>query len=73
MKDIFKFKISGWGVLALTIVYVFIMNLFFDYVISREVDSILQLGASFFALVYSVWQVQIIISYFTKPIKTKEK
>ena len=73
MKAIFKFKISGWGVLALTIVYVFIMNLFFDYVISREVDSILQLGASFFALVYSVWQVQIIISYFTKTIKTKEK
>ena len=73
MKDIFKFKISGWGVLALTIVYVFIMNLFFDYVISREVDTILQLGASFFALVYSVWQAQIIISYFTKTINTKEK
>ena len=73
MKGIFKFKISGWGVLALTIVYVFIMNLFFDYVISREVDSILQLGASFFALVYSVWQVQIIISYFNKTINTKEK
>jgi len=73
MKDIFKFKISGWGVLALTIVYVFIMNLFFDYVISREVDSILQLGTSFFALVYSVWQAQIIISYFNKTINTKEK
>jgi hypothetical protein len=71
MKGILK--ITGWSVLALTIVYVFIMNLFFDYVISREVDSILQLGASFFALVYSVWQVQIIISYFTKTIKTKEK
>jgi hypothetical protein len=73
MKDIFKFKISGWGVLALTIVYVFIMNLFFDYVISREVDSVLQLGASFLALVYSVWQVQIIISYFNETFKTKEK
>jgi hypothetical protein len=73
MKDIFKFKITGWGVLALTIVYVFIMNLFFDYVISREVDSILQLGCLFFALVYSVWQAQIIINYFTKTIKTKEK
>ena len=59
--------------LALTIVYVFIMNLFFDYVISREVDSVLQLGASFLALVYSVWQVQIIISYFNETFKTKEK
>jgi hypothetical protein len=73
MKDIFKFKITGWGVLALTIVYVFIMNLFFDYVISREVESILQLGASFLALVYSVWQAQIIISYFNETIKTKKK
>jgi hypothetical protein len=71
MKGILK--ITGWGVLALTIVYVFIMNLFFDYVISREVDSILQLGASFLALVYSVWQAGIIISYFTKTIKTKKK
>jgi hypothetical protein len=71
MKSILK--ITGWGVLALTIVYVFIMNLFFDYVISREVDSILQLGASFLALVYSVWQAGIIISYFTKTIKTKKK
>jgi hypothetical protein len=71
MKGILK--ITGWGVLALTIVYVFIMNLFFDYVISREVDSILQLGASFLAIVYSVWQVQIIVSYFNTTIKTKEK
>ena len=73
MKKIFKFNITGWHVLALTVVYFFIMNLFFDYVISREVDSLVQLGASFIALVYTVWQIQIIISYINKTIKTKEK
>jgi hypothetical protein len=73
MKNIFKFNITGWHVLASLFVYVFIMNLFFDYVISREVDSLVQLGASFIALVYTVWQVQIITSYINKTIKTKEK
>jgi nitrogen fixation protein FixH len=73
MKKFFKFNITGWHVLASLLAYIFIMNLFFDYVISREVDSLVQLGASFIALVYTVWQVQNIISYINKTIKTKEK
>jgi nitrogen fixation protein FixH len=73
MKNLFKFNITGWHVLAALLAYIFVMNLFFDYVISREVDSLVQLGASFIALIYTVWQVQIIISYINKTIKTKEK
>jgi hypothetical protein len=47
------------------------MNLFFDYIISREVESLVQLGASFIALVYTVWQTQITISYINKQLKSK--
>jgi hypothetical protein len=73
MKNIFKFNVTGWHVLASLLVYIFIMNLFFDYIISREMDSIVQLITSFIALVYTSWEIQIITSYINKTIKTKEK
>jgi hypothetical protein len=73
MKEIFKFRITGWGVLGLTLVWILVMNLFADYVISRPVDSLVQIAASFIALVYSVWQGQIIINYITNTFNTKEK
>jgi hypothetical protein len=49
------------------------MNLYFDYIISREVDALVQIIASFIALGYTSWQLQIIINYIIKTIKTKEK
>jgi hypothetical protein len=73
MKEMFKFKITGWGVLGLTLVWILVMNLFADYVISRPVDSLVQIAASFVALVYSVWQGQIIINYINNTFNTKEK
>lgn len=73
MKNIFKFNVTGWHVLASLLVYIFVMNLFFDYIISREMDSLVQLITSFIALVYTSWQIQIITSYINKTIKTKEK
>jgi nitrogen fixation protein FixH len=73
MKNIFKFNVTGWHVLASLLVYIFVMNLFFDYIISREMDSLVQLITSFIALVYTSWQIQIITSYISKTIKTKEK
>lgn len=73
MKEMFKFKITGWGVLGLTLIWILVMNLFADYVISRPVDSLVQIAASFVALVYSVWQGQIIINYINNTFNTKEK
>lgn len=73
MKEMFKFKITGWGVLGLTLVWILAMNLFADYIISRPVDSLVQIAASFVALVYSVWQGQIIINYINNTFNTKEK
>ena len=73
MKNIFKFNVTGWHVLASLLVYIFVMNLFFDYIISREMDSLVQLITSFIALVYTSWEIQIITSYINKTIKTKEK
>jgi hypothetical protein len=73
MKEIFKFRITGWGVLGLTLIWVLVMNLFADYIISREVDSLVQIIASFFALAYSVWQFQIIINYINNTFNTNEK
>lgn len=73
MKEMFKFKITGWGVLGLTLIWILVMNLFADYIISRPVDSVVQIAASFVALVYSVCQGQIIINYINNTFNTKEK
>jgi hypothetical protein len=73
MKNIFKFNVTGWHVLASLLVYICVMNLYFDYIISREVDALVQIIASFIALGYTSWQLQIIINYIIKTIKTKEK
>jgi hypothetical protein len=73
MKNIFKFNVTGWHVLASLLVYIYVMNLYSDYIISREVDALVQIIASFIALGYTSWQLQIIINYIIKTIKTKEK
>lgn len=39
-------KLGIWRVVILTIIYLLVMNVFFEYVINREVDLILQAGGS---------------------------
>lgn len=66
-------RIGPWSTVALTLVYVGLMSLFFDYVISREFPFELQIVATFAALYYSWWQLKLIVTKLTNLIKTKEE
>lgn len=68
-----KFKLGLWGVVGTTIIYMYVMNLFFTYVINREVDEILQIGATFISLVYTVFQIKIVVKELTNLFNKKEK
>lgn len=68
-----KFKLGLWGVVGTTIIYLYVMNLFFTYVINREVDEILQIGATFISLVYTVFQIKIVVKEITNLFNKKEK
>ena len=72
-NEMLKFKLGLWGVVGTTMIYIYIMNLFFSYVINREVDEILQIGASFIALFYTVFQIKLIVKEITNLFNKKEK
>lgn len=67
-----KFKIGWWGLVGLTILYLYIMSLYFHHVMSTSVDEILQIGATFLALVYTVFQVKLIVNKVMEFFNVKE-
>jgi hypothetical protein len=67
-----KLNPGAWGTLALTLVYLFIMDLYFDYVISREVDTVIQGVATFLALYYTWWQLKLIFKQIFKKVKNDD-
>jgi hypothetical protein len=68
-----KFELGGWGLLALFVIYFFAIGLYFEYIFNREVDQPVQAGVGVLALVYTTWQVQLLVNYINKITKTKEK
>jgi len=68
-----NFKLGMWSTVGLTFVYIYIMNLYFDYMINRNVDEILQLGMTFLALVYTVFQIKLLVKEVTNLFNKKEE
>ena len=68
-----NFKLGMWSTVGLTFVYIYIMNLYFDYMINRNVDEILQLGMTFLALVYTVFQIKLLVQEVTNLFNKKEE
>jgi hypothetical protein len=62
------FKLGLWGTIALVFVYVAIMNLFFEYIINSDVDSILQGVSILVALAYTVWTFKQISNFINKKL-----
>jgi hypothetical protein len=74
MKWMFKVeKLGIWGVVILTIIYLLVMNVFFEYVINREVDLILQAGGSVIVLMYTVFMVRLMVNKLFDKLKKEEK
>jgi hypothetical protein len=68
-----KVKLGLWSIVGLTIVYLYIMNLYFDYVVSRNVDGFLQMVVTFVVLFYTVFHIQLIVNSVINLINKKEK
>jgi uncharacterized membrane protein YjjP (DUF1212 family) len=68
-----KIKLGLWGVLALTFLYLFIVGLYFEYIINREVDILVQYLFSFVVLYYTVFQIKLIFNSLFKFNSKKEK
>jgi len=73
MKKYFEFEMKWWGVVLLVIAYMLIINSYFEYIINREMNEIVQSIASVIALMYTAWQINVIVKFINKSIKTKEK
>ena len=66
-------NLNKWVVLALTFIYIVVMNFYFEYIINREVDSLIQVICTFVALMYTVFQLSLIASSLLKTINKKEE
>lgn len=66
-----NFKLGPWAVVALTFIYISIMTIYFEYFVNRNVDEVLQLTVTFLALVYTVFQLRLIINQLTNFINQK--
>ncbi len=64
---------NGWMVLASTIVYISVLTIFFEYVISREFPVFLQIISVFFVLFYTVFQLKTIAKYVINLFNFKEE
>lgn len=67
-----KFMLSWWGVSILTIVYLYLIELFTEYIISREVASEIQIVLTFGVLVYTYYMLKLIYNFIYNNLK-KEK
>ena len=73
MKSWLNLSSNGWLVLASTIVYISILTVIFEYVISREFPVFLQVITVFFGLFYTVFQLKTIAQYVINLFNFKEK
>ena len=67
-----KFMLSWWGVAILTVVYLYIIDLFTEYIISREVASEIQIVLTLGVLVYTYYMFNLIYNFIDNYLK-KEK
>ena len=64
--------LGGWGVTILTVVYLYIIDLFTEYIISREVASEIQIVLTLGVLVYTIYMFKLIYNFIDNYLK-KEK
>jgi hypothetical protein len=67
-----NFMLSGWGVAILTIVYLYVIDLFAEYIISREVASEIQIVLSLGVLVYTYYLLKLIYNFIQNNLKQKQ-
>jgi|688.fasta_scaffold09709_26 hypothetical protein len=66
-------RLGTWGVIILTMIYLIVINTFFEYVINREINSVIQIVAVLVALAYTVFTLKLIINLVYNIIKKEEE
>ncbi len=64
--------LSGWGVTVLTLVYLYMIDLFAEYIISREVASEIQIVSTLGVLVYTYYLLKLIYNFIQNNLKQKQ-
>jgi predicted membrane chloride channel (bestrophin family) len=68
-----KEKLGLWGVIILTTIYLYVINLYFEYIINREVESEIQIVLGLVALSYTIFQIKLIVNKLSNLFKKEEK
>jgi hypothetical protein len=66
-------KLGLWGVILLTTIYLYVINLYFEYIINREVSSEIQIVLGLVALSYTIFTLKLIVNLVYNFIKKEEK
>ena len=64
-----KFMLGGWGVTILTMVYLYVIGLFTEYIVSREVMKEVQMVLALGVLVYTYYMLKLICIFINNNLK----
>jgi uncharacterized membrane protein YjjP (DUF1212 family) len=67
-----KFMLGGWGVTILTMVYLYVIGLFTEYIINREVMKEVQMVLALGVLVYTYYMLKLIYIFIHNNLKEKQ-
>jgi hypothetical protein len=67
-----KFMLGGWGVIILTMIYLSVMGMYFEYIINREVLEVVQIVSTLGVLVYTVYMIKLIYKFIYNNLKEKK-
>lgn len=68
-----NFTLSWWGVTTLTFVYLYLIDLFTEYIISREVAEEIQIVLTLGVLVYTYYMFKLIYNFIQNNLKKEKK
>jgi len=64
-----KFMLGGWGVTILTIIYFYVIGLFAEYIVSREVMKEVQIVLALGVLVYTYYMLKLAYNFINNYLK----
>ena len=67
-----KLKESGWGLTILTVVYLWVIGIYFEYVPSREMMKEVQIVLTLGVLVYTIYIVKLIVNFIYNYLKEEK-
>jgi uncharacterized BrkB/YihY/UPF0761 family membrane protein len=67
-----KIKLGGWGVTILVIIHLYIVNLYTEFILSREVSIELQIVSTLGVLVSTYYMFKLIYKFIYNNLKEKK-